>query len=162
MGKLRIYWLKTLNKLSIYPLGNTPSAPSGSALVTLLVDRTEEWWGSVMDVGLDPELTKWSVHSGSATVLTGKGYKERYWLAVPPSTTSVIPTSTLPPLTPTMPMSAHTIPGTQDQYSRGRVAVRVRGQTGNRTNAGRAITPFMFNKEDHRVTLGAEGVLPRG
>ena len=28
MGKLRVYWLKTLNKLSIYPLGNTPSAPS--------------------------------------------------------------------------------------------------------------------------------------
>ena len=29
MGKLRVYWLKTLKKLSIYPLGNTPSAPSG-------------------------------------------------------------------------------------------------------------------------------------
>ena len=28
MGKLRVYCLKTLNKLSIYPLGNTPSAPS--------------------------------------------------------------------------------------------------------------------------------------
>ena len=28
MGKLRVYWLKTLKKLSIYPLGNTPSAPS--------------------------------------------------------------------------------------------------------------------------------------
>ena len=28
MGKLRVYWLKSLNKLSIYPLGNTPSAPS--------------------------------------------------------------------------------------------------------------------------------------
>ena len=25
---MRVYWLKTLNKLSIYPLGNTPSAPS--------------------------------------------------------------------------------------------------------------------------------------
>ena len=30
MGKLRVYCLKTLNKLSIYPLGNTPSAPSVS------------------------------------------------------------------------------------------------------------------------------------
>ena len=29
VGKLRVYWLKTLKKLSIYPLGNTPSAPSG-------------------------------------------------------------------------------------------------------------------------------------
>ena len=28
MGKLRVYCLKTLNKLSIYPLSNTPSAPS--------------------------------------------------------------------------------------------------------------------------------------
>ena len=28
MGKLRVYCLKTLNKLSIYPLGNAPSAPS--------------------------------------------------------------------------------------------------------------------------------------
>ena len=28
MGKLRVYCSKTLNKLSIYPLGNTPSAPS--------------------------------------------------------------------------------------------------------------------------------------
>ena len=51
-----------------------------------------------MDVGLDPELTKWSVRSGPAIVLTGKGYKERHWLVVPPSTTSIIPTSILPPL----------------------------------------------------------------
>ena len=36
-----------------------------------------------MDVGLDPELTKWSVRSGPAIVLTGKGYKERHWLVVP-------------------------------------------------------------------------------
>ena len=28
MGKLRVYCLKTLKNLSIYPLGNTPSAPS--------------------------------------------------------------------------------------------------------------------------------------
>ena len=49
-----------------------------------------------MDVGMDPELTKWSVRSGPAIVLTGKGYKERYWLAFPPSTTSVIFPSTQP------------------------------------------------------------------
>ena len=49
-------------------------------------------------------------------------------------------------------MSAHTIPGTQDQYGRGRAAVRVRSQTGTRTNAGRAITPFMFNEEGYRVS----------
>ena len=63
------------------------------ALVTPLAGRTEKWWGSVMGVGLDPELTKWSVRSGPAIVLTGKGYKEHHWLAVPPSTAPVISTS---------------------------------------------------------------------
>ena len=52
-----------------------------------------------------------------------------------------------------MPSSARTIPGTQDQYGRGRATVRVRGQAGTRTNAGRAITPFMFNEEGYRVSL---------
>ena len=69
-----------------------------SMLATPLVDRTEKWWGSVMDVGLDPELTKWSVRLGPAIVLTGKGYKEHHWLVVPPSTTSVISSSFLLPL----------------------------------------------------------------
>ena len=50
-----------------------------------------------MDVGLDPELTEWSVRSGPAIVLTGKGYKEHHWLVVPSSTSSVI--STFIPLT---------------------------------------------------------------
>ena len=31
MGKLRVYCLKTLKKPSIYPLGNTPSAPSDTS-----------------------------------------------------------------------------------------------------------------------------------
>ena len=93
-----------------------------SELVTPLARRTEKWWGSVMEVGLDPELTKWSVRSGPAIVLTGKGYKERHWWDVPlinhfgylhfHTTTSH-----------NMPMSARTIPGTQDQYGRGRAAV---------------------------------------
>ena len=52
----------------------------------------------------------------------------------------------------TMLMSARTIPGTQDQYGRGHAAVCVHGQTGNRTNAGRAITPFIFNEEGYRVS----------
>ena len=39
MGKLRVYCLKTLNKLSIYPLGNTPSAPS----VIMQIERAEQW-----------------------------------------------------------------------------------------------------------------------
>ena len=92
------------------------------------------------------------MRSGPAIVLTGKGYKEHHWLVVPPSTTSVISTPITPTTCPIMPMSAHTIPGTQDQYGRGRATVCVRGQAGTRTNTGRAITPFMFNKEEHRVS----------
>ena len=37
----------------------------------------------VMGVGLDPELTKWSVRSGLVNFLTGRGYKEHHWLVVP-------------------------------------------------------------------------------
>ena len=92
------------------------------------------------------------MRSGSAIVLTGKGYKEYHWLVIPPSTTLVIPTSTQPPLTLIMPMSTHTSPSTQDQYSRGCATVCVRGQAGTRTNASRAITPFMFNEEEYRVS----------
>ena len=29
-----------------------------SALIMPLADQTEKWWVSVMDVGLDPELSK--------------------------------------------------------------------------------------------------------
>ena len=43
-----------------------------------LVDWKERWWVAVMGVGLDPELTKWSVCSGLVIVLTGKGYKEHH------------------------------------------------------------------------------------
>ena len=46
-----------------------------------------------------------------------------------------------------MPSSSRTIPGTVNQHSIGRATVHVCGQTGNRTNAGQAITPFMFNEE---------------
>ena len=58
-----------------------------------------------------------------------------------------------------MPMSTCTIPGTQDQYSRGWAAVCVRGQAGTRTNAGWAITPFMFNEEGYRVSLFPNSLL---
>ena len=60
-----------------------------------------------------------------------------------------------------MPMSARTIPGTQDEFGRGRAAVRIRGQTRNRTNQGRAITPFMFNEEGYRVSVPPESVVTR-
>ena len=61
-----------------------------------------------------------------------------------------------------MPSSSRTIPGTVNHLGIGRATIRIRGQAGNRTNAGRAITPFMFNEEAYQVTLGAEGVLSRG
>ena len=52
-------------------------------LIMLLTDQKEKWWVTVMDVELDPELTKWSMHSGLAIILTGKGYKKYHWLVVP-------------------------------------------------------------------------------
>ena len=53
-----------------------------------------------MDVGLDPELTKWSVRSGPATILSGKGYKECHWLVIPPiNHFGYLPSLLLPPLT---------------------------------------------------------------
>ena len=44
MGKLRVYCLKTLKKLSIYPLGNTPSAPSAWLAGTLEEHPGEGYW----------------------------------------------------------------------------------------------------------------------
>ena len=92
----------------------------------------------------------WSVRLDLANFLTGKGYKEYHWLVIPhqPLQLSPPPSSLLLP----MPSSSRTIPGTQNQFSIGHAAVRVRGQTSNRTNAGRAITPFMFNEEGYRVS----------
>ena len=37
MGKLRVYYLKTHKKLSIYPLGKTPSAPSAKKCLYWMV-----------------------------------------------------------------------------------------------------------------------------
>ena len=92
----------------------------------------------------------WSVRSDPANFLTGKGYKEYHWLVVPhqPLRLSPLPSSLLLP----MPSSSCTIPGTQNQFGISRAVVRVHGQTGNHTNAGRAITPFMFNEEGYRVS----------
>ena len=59
----------------------------------LLVGWKEKWWVMVMGVGLDPELIKWSMHLGLATVLTGKGYKECYWLVVPHQPYTCLPRS---------------------------------------------------------------------
>ena len=66
-----------------------------------------------------------------------------------PSTTLVISSHIT---TYSMPSSSHTIPSTVNQLSIGHATVRVRGQTGNRTNAGRAITPFMYNEEGYCVS----------
>ena len=87
---------------------------------------------------------------GSAIVLTGKGYKEHHWLVIPHQPlwlSSFFTTSTI------MSMSSCSIPNTQDQYSRSHATVRVCGQASTRTNAGRAITPFMFNEEEYQVSV---------
>ena len=51
-----------------------------------------------------------------------------------------------------MPSSSHTIPSTVNQLGIGHATVHVCGQTGNRTNAGWAITPFMYNEEEYQVS----------
>ena len=76
-----------------------------------------------MDVGLDPELTKWSVCLDPAIVLTGKGYKEHHWLVVPPINHFGYLYSHSTTTYSIMLMSARTIPSTQDQYGRGCTAV---------------------------------------
>ena len=89
--------------------------------------------------------------SGLAIILTGKGYKEHHWLVVPPSTTLVISHSHH--YFRTMPSSSCTISGTVNHLSIGHAAVCVCGQTGTHTNQGQAITPFMFNEEEYRVSV---------
>ena len=51
-----------------------------------------------------------------------------------------------------MPSSSCTTPGTINHLGIGRAAIRVHGQSGTCTNQGRAITPFMFNEEEYRVS----------
>ena len=51
-----------------------------------------------------------------------------------------------------MPSSSRTIPSTVNHLGIGHAAVRVHGQAGLHTNAGRAITPFVFNEEEYRVS----------
>ena len=42
---------------------------------------------------------------------------------------------------------------TRPRLDHSRSCKQVNSQTGNRTNTGRAITPFMFNKEEYRVSI---------
>ena len=84
---------------------------------------------------------------GPAIVLTGRGYKEHHWSVIPHQ-----PLQLSPLYITSMPSSSRTIPGTQNQFGIGRAAVCIHGQAGNCTNAGRAITPFMFNKEGYHVS----------
>ena len=87
--------------------------------------------------------------SDLAIVLTRKGYKEHHWLVIPHQPLRL---SSFHITCYTMPSSSHTIPGTVNHLGIGRATVHVRGQAGNRTNASRAITPFMYNKEEYRVS----------
>ena len=89
----------------------------------------------VMGVGLDPELTKWSMHLGLAIVLTGKGYKEHHWLVIPHQPPQLSPSS--PHLL--MPSdhcatSSRIIPSSVNQLRIGWATVRVCGQAGQHTN----------------------------
>ena len=115
-----------------------------------LVDQKEEWWVMVMEVGLDPELTKWSVHSGPANFLTRIKYKEHHWLVIPHHPLWLSPTS--PNLL--MPSdhcatSSCIVPGSVNQLGIGWATVHVQGQAGVHSNQGCAITPFMYNEEEY-------------
>ena len=58
MGKLRVYCLENLNKLSIYPLGNTPSAPSVYRLLHRgrLVQDEEDVEGEIAEDAVEEEI----------------------------------------------------------------------------------------------------------
>ena len=69
MGKLRVYCLKTLKKPSIYPLGNTPSAPSEgneNTVADALSHMPEEGEGeegskiiaAVLKISMDPKISE--------------------------------------------------------------------------------------------------------
>ena len=51
-----------------------------------------------------------------------------------------------------MPSSSRTIPGTVNHLGIGRATIHICGQASNHTNAGWAITPFMYNEEEYRVS----------
>ena len=55
MGKLGVYCLKTLNKLSIYLLGNTPSAPSVLHRGRLVRDE-EDAEGEIAEDAVEEEI----------------------------------------------------------------------------------------------------------
>ena len=84
---------------------------------------------------------------GLGIILTRKGYKEHHWLVIPHQPLRLSPSHIT-----AMPSSSHTIPGTVNHLGISHATVHVCGQAGNHTNAGRAITPFMFNKEEYRVS----------
>ena len=88
------------------------------------------------------------MHSGLAIVLSGKGYKEHHWLVIPHQPLRSLPLHHFY----SMPSSFRTIPSTTNHLSIGCAAIRVRGQAGSCTNQGWAITPFMFNEEEYRVS----------
>ena len=118
-----------------------------------LVDQKEEWWVMVMEVGLDPELTKWSMHLGLAIVLTGKGYKEHHWLVIPhqPLQLSLTPPILLMP-SDHCATSSCIIPGSINHLGIGQATVHIHGQARLCTNQGCVITPFMYNEEEYRVS----------
>ena len=65
-----------------------------SALVTLLADRKEEWWVTVMGVGLDPELSKVVRVLGSSYCPNWEGIQGTPLAGRSPSTAPVTSTYT--------------------------------------------------------------------
>ena len=122
-------------------------------LVTLLADQKEEWWATVMGVGLDPELTKRSVRSGLVNFLTGRGYKEYHWLVIPHQPPRLSSHQQLTPMSSDYrAISSCIIPGLVNQLGIGHAAICVHTQMGRRSPQNHSITPFMFNEEEYRVS----------
>ena len=79
-----------------------------------------------MGVGLDPELTKWSVRSGLVNFLTRRGYKEYHWLVIPHQPPQLSPYQQLPPMSSSADRRATSsciIPGSVNQLGIGRATV---------------------------------------
>ena len=104
-----------------------------------------QWWMW----GWTLSWVRWSIHLGPAIVLTRKGYKEHHWLVVP-FINHFCYLSIHHHYS--MPSSSCTIPGIVNHLGIGCAAVCIYGQASNRTNAGRAITPFMYNEEEYQVS----------
>ena len=86
---MRVYWLKTLKKLSIYPLGNTPSAPSETHMPSVR-DHNTSCHNNAFMIHASPLFSHaFSFHVSHLYVFFSSLWLT--WLANPALVTSVYP-----------------------------------------------------------------------